>query len=158
MTENTTAPPSEAGGFNLQRTLVISITILLVLFVLLLALAVAGAVANVEQFGPIIEVIRDIMLILLALEAALIIMALVILIAQIARLVNLLQNEVKPVLENTQQTVQHAKGTVEFVSKNLSEPVVKVNSFLAGLGVFFRESTRLQRAIQPSEPESRSDS
>lgn len=158
MTENTSTTPPEDSGFNLQRTLIISIAILLTLFVLLLVLAVVGAVISVERFGPIIEIIRDIMLILLALEAALIILALVILIAQVARLVNLLQNEVKPVLQNTQQTVQHAKGTVEFMGKNLSEPVVKTNAFFTGVSVFIRETLQLRRALQPDEPESRGES
>jgi hypothetical protein len=136
------------GGFDVQRIVVISVIVLISVFALLLVLAIAGALLNVERFAPAIEVIRDIVLIFLALEGILIILALAVLIAQVARLVNLLQNEVGPVLQNTQETVSHAKGTVEFVGKNVSEPLIKANAFAAGVSVFVQESFKLRRALK----------
>ncbi len=155
MTDTTT----EGGGFDVMRVVYIAMAAFIGLFVLVLVLAVLGAVLSVERFGPIVGIIRDIMLILLALEGALIILALVILIAQVARLVNLLQNEIQPVLQNTQETVQNARGTVEFVGKNVTEPVIKANSFVAGAGVFVREMFRIRELTRseseaPSEPNS----
>ncbi|MEL6272972.1 MAG: hypothetical protein AAFR22_24415, partial [Chloroflexota bacterium] len=151
MTEATPTPEimdETTDGFDVQRVVVIAVAILIGLFALLLVLAIAGAVLNVERFGPIIEVIRDIVLIFLALQGVLIIMALAILIAQVARLVNLLQNEVGPVLEDTQQTVKHARGTVEFVGNNVSEPIIKANAFAAGVSVFIRETFKLRAALR----------
>jgi len=154
MTEATPNPEvqndiANEGGFNVQRIVVIAVAVLIGLFALLLALAVIGAVTNVEQFAPIVTVIRDIVIIFLALEGILIILALAVLIAQVARLVNLLQNEVGPVLQNTQETVEHAKGTVQFVGKNVSEPIIKANAFAAGMSTFLRETMKLRQALQP---------
>jgi hypothetical protein len=52
---------------------------------------------------------------------------------QVAGLINLLQNEVKPILESTSETVNNLRGTTQFLSENLVEPVIKLNSYLAGL-------------------------
>jgi membrane protein implicated in regulation of membrane protease activity len=77
--------------------------------------------------------IRDIFIIFLALESLLIGAALVILIVQIAMLINLLQNEIKPILDSTNETVSNLRGTTTFLSDNLVEPVIKLNEYLAGL-------------------------
>ena len=149
--------PTPDDGFDVMRVVYIAGGVLIGLFVLVLVRGIVGPVPNVGGFGPAIEIIRDIVLIFLALEGVLIVLALAVLIAQVARLVNLLQNEVKPVLENTQQTVKHARGTVEFVGKNLSEPVIKTNAFFAGMGVLVREVFRLRAAIRPEGAVSQTD-
>lgn len=150
MSETNAPDIPEDNSFDVMRVVYISLAVLVGLFFLLLVLAIVGAVTNVEAFGPTIQVIRDIVLIFLALEGILIVLALVILIAQVARLVNLLQNEVQPVLTNTQETVQHARGTVEFVSENISEPVIKTTAFVAGVTTFVREAFRLREAVRPT--------
>jgi len=81
--------------------------------------------------------LRDIFIILMAFESLIIGAALVVLIIQIASLINLLQNEVKPILQSTSETVNTLRGTTEFLSENLVEPVIKLNSYLAGLRKFF---------------------
>jgi hypothetical protein len=80
--------------------------------------------------------VRDIFIIFMALESLLIGAALVVLIIQLASLINLLQNEVKPILKSTGETVNTLRGTTEFLSENLVEPVIKLNSYLAGLKKF----------------------
>ena len=80
---------------------------------------------------------RDIFIIVMALESLVIGVALVVLIVQIATLINLLQNEVKPILNSTNETVNTLRGTVAFLSENLTEPVIKLNASLAGLKKFF---------------------
>lgn len=77
--------------------------------------------------------IRDIFIIIMALESLLIGLSLVILLVQLARLINLLQNEIKPILESTQNTVNTLQGTTAFLSDNMVEPVIKLNEYLAGL-------------------------
>lgn len=79
------------------------------------------------------ENIRDIMVIALGLMMVLIAITLVILLVQVARLVNMLQNEVRPVLDSANAAVNTLRGTAEFLSENLTEPVIKINSALAGL-------------------------
>jgi hypothetical protein len=55
----------------------------------------------------------------------------------LARLTNLLQNEIKPILESTNETVNTVRGTAIFVSENIVDPVVKLNGYVAALSKFF---------------------
>ena len=77
--------------------------------------------------------IRDIFIIVVALESLVIGVALIVLIVQLASLINLLQNEVRPILKATSDTVNNLRGTAEFLGENVVEPVVKLNGYLAGL-------------------------
>ncbi|MCZ2145160.1 MAG: hypothetical protein LC103_03885 [Anaerolineales bacterium] len=102
--------------------------------VVLVILAVtAGIVVLAGQSSEVTTKVRDIFIILLALEMFAIGTALIILIVQVAALTNLLQNEVKPILNSTTDTVNTLKGTVKFLSNNVSEPVIKLNQSLASL-------------------------
>lgn len=77
--------------------------------------------------------IRDVFIIFMAVESLLIGLTLVILMVQMARLINLLQNEIKPILDSTNETISTLRGTTEFLSTNLSEPIIKLNEYVAGL-------------------------
>lgn len=102
--------------------------------IILVVLAVtAGIVVLAGQSSEVTTKVRDIFIILLALEMFAIGTALIILIIQVATLTNLLQNEVKPILNSTTDTVNTLKGTVKFLSNNVSEPVIKLNQSLASL-------------------------
>ena len=74
----------------------------------------------------------------MALQSLLIGMVLIVLIIQLARLINLLQHEIKPIVESTNETVSTLRGTTQFISDNVSEPVIKVNEYMAGLSEFFK--------------------
>ena len=56
-----------------------------------------------------------------------------VLVIQVANLINLLQNEIKPILDSTNETVSTLRGTTEFLSDNVVEPVIKMNEYFAGL-------------------------
>jgi hypothetical protein len=103
-------------------------------FVALVVLAVFGLMQSGEQTAKI----RDIFIIFMAFESLVIGAALIILVIQVASLINLLQNEVKPILDATNETVNTLRGTTTFLSENLVEPVIKLNSYLAGLRRFFQ--------------------
>lgn len=77
--------------------------------------------------------VRDIFIIFMALESIIIGIVLIILVVQIARLINLLQNEIKPILDSTNETVNTLRGTTAFLSDNLVEPVIKLNEYIAVL-------------------------
>lgn len=79
------------------------------------------------------ERIRDVFIIVVALESLVIGAALIILIIQLASLINLLQNEVRPILTATNETVNTLRGTAEFLGENMVEPVIKLNGYLAGM-------------------------
>jgi len=100
--------------------------------IVVLALVVLVVYGLLENPGTTAN-IRDIFIIFMAFESLIIGVALVILVIQIASLINLLQNEVKPILAATNETVNTLRGTTEFLSENLVEPVIKLNSTVAGL-------------------------
>ncbi len=77
--------------------------------------------------------VRDIFIIFMAVEFLIIGVALVVLIVQLAALINLLNNEVRPILKSTSETVNTLKGTTQFLSDNMVGPVIKLNEYLAGL-------------------------
>ena len=85
------------------------------------------------QPGTPTDRIRDVFIIVVALESLVIGVALIILIVQLASLINLLQNEVRPILTATSETVNTLRGTVEFLGENMVEPVIKLNGYLAGM-------------------------
>jgi len=99
---------------------------------ILLAVMVAAIIFLLNPSTPTGK-IRDIFIIFMALETLVLGLTLVILIVQIARLINLLQNEIKPILESTNETVNTLRGTTTFLSENLVEPVIKLNEYLAAL-------------------------
>lgn len=104
---------------------------------------IIGAVALLALLGVAIffllqpatptDRIRDIFIIVVALESLVIGVALIVLIVQLASLINLLQNEVRPILKATSDTVNNLRGTAEFLGENVVEPVVQLNGYLAGL-------------------------
>jgi len=120
--------PGDASDLKKQRTL----TIVLILFVILIVTGIVFAVYGLLQDGDLTSRIRDIFIIFMAFESLLIGAALVVLVIQFASLINLIQNEVKPILESTTETVNTLRGTTAFLSENMVEPVIKLNSYLAG--------------------------
>jgi len=123
---------SKREAENSQRTIVVVAIIFLVL--LLAAIIVAVYLLLRPQTSPdTVARIRDVFIIFMALESLLIGAALVVLIVQFASLINLLQNEVRPILDSTNETVNHLRGTAEFLGENFVAPVIKLNGYLAGM-------------------------
>jgi uncharacterized integral membrane protein len=81
--------------------------------------------------------VRDIFIIFMALESIVIGVALVVLVVQIATMINLIQTEIKPILKSTSETVDTLKGTTQFLSNNLVDPVIKLNGYMAGMKRLF---------------------
>jgi ABC-type dipeptide/oligopeptide/nickel transport system permease component len=112
-----------------QRTIVITAVIVLVVLIA----GIVAAIIGLLQPNTPTDKIRDIFIIFMALESLLIGVALIVLIVQFASLINLLQNEVRPILDATNETVNHLRGTAEFLGENVVEPVIKLNGYLAGM-------------------------
>lgn len=110
---------------------------LIVGIILVLAVIVTGTVLLLRADNDTTARVRDVFIIFMALESLVIGVALVILIVQLATLINLLNNEVRPIIHSTNETVNTIKGTVTFLSDNLSEPVIKLNEYIAGIQKFF---------------------
>ena len=91
------------------------------------------AVYALLQPGTPTDRIRDIFVIIVSLETLVIGVALVVLLVQLASLINLLQNEVRPLLKATSETVNSLRGTADFLGESVVEPVIKLNGYLASL-------------------------
>ncbi|MGE5071824.1 MAG: hypothetical protein ACM3MF_00210 [Anaerolineae bacterium] len=100
--------------------------------VVILALLVVAVVLLLQPGVPT-DRIRDVFIIVVAFETLVIGVALIVLLVQIASLINLLQNEVRPILESTSETVKTLRGTAAFLSESVVDPVIKLNGYLASL-------------------------
>lgn len=152
-TTSTPTTSTEARkGLGIGRIVVIVSAVLIGLIVLIVALAVTFAAIGGASFAEVVRVIRDLVIIFLALEGILIILALAMLILQIARLVAIVQTDIRPILDNTQTTIKTAQGTVEFMSDHLLQPLIKTGSFLAGVSALFASVGGLLRSTRRPQP------
>ena len=126
----TPAPSPQPEGLTPRQKLWVGVGIVVAL--LILAALIAAVVFLVNSPGQA-ALWRDIFIIFMALESFVIGIALIILITQLAVLTNLLRHEIRPILEATNETVNTVRGTAMFVGENLSEPIIKLNSYVAAL-------------------------
>lgn len=107
-------------------------TIIAVIALLVILTGVVLGIIALAQPNTDTGKVRDIFIIVLAVESLLLGVALVILVVQLAVLTNLVQNEVKPILESTKEAVSTVKGTSKFISDKAVAPIISVSSFFAG--------------------------
>jgi hypothetical protein len=122
-------PPSSQEAERRQKNIVTIIIVGIVVLLLLLGIAIYFLLQPTTPTDRI----RDVFIIVVALESLVIGVALIVLIVQLASLINLLQNEVRPILTATSETVNTLRGTAEFLGENVVEPVIKLNGYLAGM-------------------------
>lgn len=130
--ETTISEPETAATEAASSEKSSKLWLVIVLGVLIIGLLVTGIVFLSRAGTDVTGKVRDIFIILMALESIVIGAALIILVVQLASLINLLQNEIKPILKSTSDTVNTLKGTTTFLSDNLAAPVIKINSSVAG--------------------------
>jgi hypothetical protein len=116
-------------GFLNKRVVILVVAI----SILIIAALITGTIFLHKADAATAEKIRDIFIIFMAFEFILIGAALVILAVQLAVLINLLQNEIKPILDTTNEAISTIRGTADFLSGNLVEPVIKLNEYVAAL-------------------------
>ncbi|MDO9546170.1 MAG: hypothetical protein Q7J07_05415 [Pelolinea sp.] len=112
-----------------QKNTFIIIAILAVLF---LVGVVIGIILLSRSDTQVTGQVRDIFIIVLAMESFLIGAALIILVIQLALLSNLIQNEIKPILFSTKETIRMVKGTSQFISDKAVKPIVSIGGLFAG--------------------------
>ncbi len=147
-------PPQEEtrGGWSVGRIAGLTVGILVGIFAVIFIIGIVLAQpADGEQFRLMVETLRDSVLIFLLVEGILIIFTIAVLVVQIARLVNVLQTETRPILDNAESAAKSVKGTAEFVGNNVAEPIIKAGGFLAGLRVFLRELGGIRRALRRNQ-------
>jgi uncharacterized oligopeptide transporter (OPT) family protein len=92
-----------------------------------------------------VAVVRDVAIIVLAVESIVIGVMLIVLIWEIRSLAKLLREEIKPILDSADETVRTMRGTTTFVSETLVNPIVRVSSFVSGVGQALRILTRRKK-------------
>lgn len=120
-----------------------------VLFLVLLVAAIVLMAMNEEAT----QVIRDIAIVFVAVETFLIGLAILLLIFQIQTLIQVLRDEVQPLLRSVNDTASTVRGTTAFVSQNVVSPFIKVAGFTAAVQ---RVTSDLVRIVGAARPRSKS--
>jgi len=97
--------------------------------------------------------IRDGAIVVLALESVVVGVLLLLVLVQIRKLVRMLRDEIKPLLNDAKETVTTVQGTTRFVSENLVHPVIKLQSYSAGVVGTVRQLLAINRKLR-SKPAS----
>lgn len=96
------------------------VLVIIIGFVLMIQAGVTGTV-------------RDVIIIILALESLIVGTLMVVLVIQVIALVKMMREEIKPLLESAQDTLESARGTTTFVSKKVITPAISIASTAAGI-------------------------
>lgn len=146
---NSQGQSEERGGRKWYFWALVGLAALVGVFVISLIVAIAIALlADPQDAANWVGLIRDVFIIVLALEGMLMGIALIVLVIQLAALVNLLQNEVTPIVNNASETVSTVRGTAQFMSENLVQPVVRFTAITAGAGALLRELLSIRKSLR----------
>ena len=97
-------------------------------------LVLAGLIYLFIRLGPeVTGQIRDVTLIITALEFIITTTAFVVLCVQAAKLVNFLKYEISPILKTTEKTAKKLYGTASFLSDRAVEPTIEAASTVSGI-------------------------
>jgi len=124
------------------------IAMVAVFLVGLIAAVLVALLADPDDAATWVGIIRDIFIIFLAMEGMLMGIALIALVLQLAALVNLLQNEITPIVDNLTKTTSTVRGTTEFMSQNVVEPVIKFSALAAGVSGLIREAIGIRQSLR----------
>jgi hypothetical protein len=94
-----------------------------------------------------LALVRDVAIVVLALESIVIGVVLVLMLWQVRSLTRLLQDQLKPMLDSMRETVGTVKGTTSLVSDTIVSPAVKIGGFFAGA----RRALQVMLSLQPRQ-------
>jgi len=86
--------------------------------------------------------VRDLAIILLAIESLVVGVMLIVLVLEIRSLAKLLREEIKPILDSADETARTVRGTTTFMSETFVTPMVRASSFVSGIAQALRILTR----------------
>lgn len=121
------AVPDQAKPLISPKYVLIAVALVIIAVVVIVGLVIV-AVRNPAHT----ETVRDMAIIALAAESGLIGLGLLVLVVQVARLANMLEFEIKPILLNTADTVSTVRGTASFVSERMVSPIIKASGYVSG--------------------------
>ncbi len=103
------------------------------IFTVLAILFITAVIFLANNYAPAIEALRDIFVIILSLVSCLFSIVIVILLVLVVRLVNMIEFEIKPVLERTNETIIMVRGTTTFMSENIVKPATSASGYVAAV-------------------------
>lgn len=136
----------DSDGSDQGRTIIIGAIASIVVLILGLIILSVVLVLNPEVTSASVEVIRDLFIIVVAFSMLLILVAVIVLLIQVARFVNLMTNEVKPILDSASNTVNTVRGTAEFVSRHVTQPIVTTAGALNGISKVVGDVDMIRKA------------
>lgn len=86
----------------------------------------------IEEMSTV-ETVRDISIIVLAVQTIVVQVILVLLLLEIRSLSKMLRENIYPILQSADETVRTVRGTSTFVSDTVVSPVVRASAFAAGV-------------------------
>ncbi len=117
--------PEERAAKRTQ-TIIIAVAVGFLVFLV-------AAIVLMASFPDATVVIRDIAIVFVAVATFLIGLAIILLIFQIQVLIQVLRDEIQPLLRSMNVTASTVRGTTEFVSHNMVSPIIKASGFMAGM-------------------------
>ncbi len=133
--------PEERAAKRTQMMIIGGAVVFLILLVV--------AIVLMASFPSATEVVRDIAIVFVAVETFLIGLAMILLIFQIQVLIQVLRDEIQPLLRSVNDTVSTVRGTTEFVSHNMVSPIIKASGFIAGVRRVVSDAVGVAKATRP---------
>jgi hypothetical protein len=127
-TSDTFEPGEEKQGLSTAAKIGIGVGVVVGLVVILIV--VGFMLDNPDTTATL----RDMFIIVLAFQSLVIGTVLLILVYQLITLTRMLRDELIPMIESTQETLNTVKGTATFVSQRVTKPAIKASGYIAGIG------------------------
>lgn len=101
--------------------------------------------------------VRDIAIVMLALESLVIGVLLAVMLMQIRKLVRMLREEIAPLLNSANETARTVQGTTTFISETVVNPIIKARSYTTGVWQAARTLLLLGQRAKPQNLDIGSD-
>ncbi len=130
-TTQPTVSSAEPQPEKLVPTLYVVLGVIGLVVVVGLLIALVLWLAN--SYAPQLEAIRDIFIVMLAFSSCGVLLVGILAVIMLIRLVNMLEFEIKPILEKTNETISTVQGTTRFVSQNVVKPTITISGYAAAV-------------------------
>jgi hypothetical protein len=124
--------------------------IIIAVAVIFVALLVT-AIVLMARFPAATVVVRDIAIVFVAVTTFLMGLAMILLIFQIQVLIQVLRDEIQPLLRSVNDTASTVRGTTAFVSHNVVSPIIKWAGFTAGMRQVISDALAVIKAARPHQ-------
>jgi ABC-type multidrug transport system fused ATPase/permease subunit len=125
-------------------------TALIAAAVLIVALIVGGVILAYQNPEGA-RVTRDIAIIFLAVLSIGISIMVILLLYQVSMLTLLMRDEIKPLLESINETMNTVRGTAAFMSDNIAQPTIEIASAFAGVRRVFEALAGIRSSVNPTQ-------